>query len=143
LHQKSFLSAGANLRLGSTNPSHRHFTLCVCVYEKETMMARQLYALASFAFVASDAFIATTVHHPHCHSRNDRMLHVAFAERKPFITGNWKMNPSSKQEAIALATDIAASIETTTATDDDGCSRDVALFVPFPYLESVQNAVGD
>lgn len=106
------------------------------------MMARQSCALLSIAFVASNAFIPMTVHHPSCHSsRDDRMLHVAFAERKPFITGNWKMNPSSKQEAIALATDIAASIETT--TDDDGCSRDVALFVPFPYLESVQNAVGD
>jgi triosephosphate isomerase (TIM) len=104
------------------------------------MMARQLFVLSSFAFVASNAFIPTTFH-PHRHSTDDRSLHVAFAEREPFITGNWKMNPSSKQEAIALATDIAASLKT--ATRDDELSCDVALFVPFPYLESVQNAVGD
>ena len=121
----------------SHKPSHPVVGLAIF----QTMMARQLFVLASFAFVASNAFVPTTFH-PHWHSTDGRILHVAFAEREPFITGNWKMNPSSKQEAIALATDIAASLKTTTS-DDDECSCDVALFVPFPYLESVQNAVGD
>lgn len=57
-------------------------------------------------------------------------------ERKPFITGNWKLNPSTKGEAIALAEDIASSV----TSDSPG---DVALFVPFPFIETVQNICGD
>ncbi len=55
--------------------------------------------------------------------------------RKPFITGNWKLNPSTKDEAISLAKGIAAAV-----TDKSPC--DVALFVPFPFIECVQEAVG-
>jgi Triosephosphate isomerase len=58
------------------------------------------------------------------------------AERKPFITGNWKMNPKTKQEAIELASGIAAAV----TNDSPG---DVALFVPYPFIECVQNVVGD
>jgi Triosephosphate isomerase len=58
------------------------------------------------------------------------------AERKPFITGNWKMNPKTKQEAIELASGIAAAV----SSDSPG---DVALFVPYPFIECVQNVVGD
>mmetsp|Transcript_4593 Transcript_4593/g.8953 ORF Transcript_4593/g.8953 Transcript_4593/m.8953 type:complete len:108 (+) Transcript_4593:35-358(+) len=56
--------------------------------------------------------------------------------RKTFITGNWKLNPQSKQEALDLATGIADAI-------NPGSPCDVALFVPFPFIEPVQNAVGD
>lgn len=90
-------------------------------------------------------------------SRSDTRLF----ERKPFITGNWKLNPSTKvsmewtvfycfeknavshytlftcqDEAIALASGIAAAV-----TPDSPC--DVALFVPFPFIEAAQEAVGD
>lgn len=54
--------------------------------------------------------------------------------RKPFITGNWKLNPTSKQEAVDLATGIANAVT-------DASPGDVALFVPYPFLESVQSAV--
>ena len=57
-------------------------------------------------------------------------------ERKTFITGNWKLNPQTKAEALELATGIASAV-----TPDSPC--DVALFVPFPFLEPVQKAVGD
>ena len=57
-------------------------------------------------------------------------------ERKTFITGNWKLNPQSKDEAVELAKGIADAV-----TDDS--PSDVALFVPFPYIESVAEAVGD
>lgn len=58
------------------------------------------------------------------------------ANRKPFIAGNWKLNPETKAEAVQLATDIAASVS-------KGSFADVSLFVPFPFIEAVQNAVGD
>jgi triosephosphate isomerase len=56
--------------------------------------------------------------------------------RKTFITGNWKLNPTSKADAIDLAQGIAAAV-----TNDTPC--DVGIFVPFPYIETVQNIVGD
>lgn len=56
--------------------------------------------------------------------------------RKPFITGNWKLNPQTKDEAVELARGIADSI-----TSDS--PADVGLFVPFPFLETVQSVVGD
>ena len=57
-----------------------------------------------------------------------------FMARKPFITGNWKLNPSTRQEAVELATGIANAI-----TSDSPC--DVALFVPYPFIEAAQQAV--
>lgn len=57
-------------------------------------------------------------------------------ERKPYITGNWKLNPSTRDEAVDLAKGIADSV-----TSDSPC--DVALFVPFPFIEAAQQAAGD
>ncbi|EJK66497.1 hypothetical protein THAOC_12582, partial [Thalassiosira oceanica] len=57
-------------------------------------------------------------------------------ERKPFISGNWKLNPQSKDEAVALASGIAGSI---TESSPDA---EVALFVPYVFIESAQSAVG-
>lgn len=59
-----------------------------------------------------------------------------FGKRKPFITGNWKLNPATKAEAISLAQDIAASVQ----ADSPG---DVGLFVPFPFIEAVMKICGD
>lgn len=56
--------------------------------------------------------------------------------RTPFITGNWKLNPTTRQEAVQLASEIAQSITPSS-------HGDVALFVPYPFIECVQNAVGD
>jgi Triosephosphate isomerase len=60
----------------------------------------------------------------------------ALNTRKPFITGNWKMNPTTKQEAVELASGIAAAV----TPESPG---DVAIFVPYPFIEAVQSAVGD
>ena len=57
-------------------------------------------------------------------------------ERKPFITGNWKLNPATKEEALELAAGIAGSV----SADSPG---DIGLFVPFPFIEAVQKIAGD
>ena len=59
-------------------------------------------------------------------------LHQA---RKPFISGNWKLNPQTKDEALALAEGIAASIGENTP------DVDVALFVPYVFIESTMSTV--
>mmetsp|Transcript_19976 Transcript_19976/g.30017 ORF Transcript_19976/g.30017 Transcript_19976/m.30017 type:complete len:288 (+) Transcript_19976:135-998(+) len=66
--------------------------------------------------------------------QNTRLADTFLAARKPFITGNWKLNPTTKTEAIELATGIANAVS-------DSSPGDVALFVPYPYLESVEAAV--
>lgn len=79
-------------------------------------------ATSASAFVASPA--------------TDRSASTQLFERKPFITGNWKLNPSTKQEAITLAQEIVNSV-----TDES--PADVGLFVPFPFIETVQTICGD
>jgi triosephosphate isomerase (TIM) len=57
------------------------------------------------------------------------------ATRRPFISGNWKLNPQTKEEAVKLASEIAESI---TSSSPD---VEVALFVPFVFLEAAMDAV--
>lgn len=56
--------------------------------------------------------------------------------RKPFISGNWKLNPQTKEEAVKLASEIAAKI--TPGSPD----ADIALFVPYVFIEAAMGAVG-
>lgn len=81
------------------------------------------------ALATSAAFVAQP-------SPSVRLGSTEMYERKAFITGNWKLNPQTKDEAIELAKGIAGAVN-----DESPC--DVALFVPFPYIESVQKTVGD
>lgn len=55
--------------------------------------------------------------------------------RRPFISGNWKLNPQSREEAVQLASDIAASIT------PDSPDAEVALFVPYVFIEAARDAV--
>jgi triosephosphate isomerase len=84
-----------------------------------------LWTLLSAVKVSS--FIAHNVHQTSSAS-------TPLFSRKPFITGNWKLNPTTRQEAVDLATGIANSV-----TSHSPC--DVALFVPFPFIEAVTEAV--
>ena len=52
--------------------------------------------------------------------------------RRPFITGNWKMN-TTEEEATALARAIAGATT--------GAPCDVAVCPPFPHLAAVREAV--
>ena len=57
--------------------------------------------------------------------------------RKPFISGNWKLNPQTRDEAVQLAADIAAAVT------HDSPDTDVALFVPYVFIEAAQKSAGD
>ena len=61
---------------------------------------------------------------------------LSLAARRPFISGNWKLNPQTRDEAIQLATDIAASVQ-----DGKSPEADIALFVPYVFIESTMNVV--
>lgn len=89
-----------------------------------------LLAATSLLVSSSNAFSPLNV------QRRRSIETTSLYARKPFITGNWKLNPSTKDEAINLATGIADAV-----TAESPC--DVALFVPFPFMEPVMDVVGD
>jgi triosephosphate isomerase len=68
---------------------------------------------------------------------NARSTTTQLAARKPFISGNWKLNPQTKDEALKLGKEIAASITS------DSPDAEVALFVPYVFIESTMGVVGD
>lgn len=91
-----------------------------------------MYSAAVFSLLlANAAAFAPSIHH---NVGTSSVSSTRLFERKPFITGNWKLNPSTKEEAIALATGVADAV----TADSPG---DVAIFVPFPFIESVMEAV--
>jgi len=55
--------------------------------------------------------------------------------RRPFISGNWKLNPSNLEEALVLGKAISDSV-----TPESPC--DVALFVPYVFIEQVKELAG-
>ena len=77
------------------------------------------------ALGAVDAFVPTRVPQLPAPTATELLA----TTRKPFITGNWKLNPSTKEEAVELASGVASQ-----AVD---AAADVAIFVPYPYIESV------
>lgn len=98
-------------------------------------MKLSLYSTVLSIVVGSTLAFAPSSFSTISSSPQHRNVQTELYERKPFITGNWKLNPSTKGEAIQLATEIVKSM-----TPD---SPDVALFVPFPFIETVQTVVGD
>jgi len=70
---------------------------------------------------------------------------LLMAERQPIMAGNWKMNPSTEAEALALAAEVAKQLGTETCAamgDDaeDSCTE-VVIFPPFPFISKVKDAV--
>jgi triosephosphate isomerase len=103
-------------------------TLLSFYKEQKVAATMKISALSVLALATSaSAFVSNTAS-----SRVESRLF----ERRPYITGNWKLNPSTRDEAVALAKGIADSV-----TPDSPC--DVALFVPFPFIEAAQEAAGD
>jgi len=98
-------------------------TLAVVV----TIETMKVIAFSLFSLVATSAAFAPV-------SERFRRS-TTLQARKPFISGNWKLNPATRDEAVELASGIASAI-TPSSPDSD-----VALFVPYPYIEAASNAV--
>lgn len=85
--------------------------------------------------LASLLVCSATAFAPPTSSSSNRHSTIKLYARKPLISGNWKLNPQTKEEALALATGIASSIT------DTSPNVDVALFVPYVFIESAMAAV--
>ena len=62
-------------------------------------------------------------------TRTSGLCDLCMADRRPFIAGNWKMNPETLDEAKKLAAEIGAASSTAEAQ--------VALMVPHAYMYSL------
>ncbi|EKX31363.1 hypothetical protein GUITHDRAFT_166901, partial [Guillardia theta CCMP2712] len=58
---------------------------------------------------------------------------ICMTSRRPFIAGNWKMNPESIEEAAKLAAGVVEGSK--------GSKPQVAIFVPHAYLYTVGDTV--
>jgi len=105
-----------------------------------TSLLRQIHSpnTATMKFLIASLLAGTAASFsPSITTRQQSLSVTRLEARKPFISGNWKLNPSTKDEALTLGTEIAASI---TADTPD---VDVALFVPYVFIESTMGVVGD
>lgn len=98
------------------------------------LITMKFLALSLAALVSSTAAFAPSFISRGSSMQTNSALDMA---RKPFISGNWKLNPQTKDEAIKLAMDIAASIT------PDSPHAEVALFVPYVFIEAAMDAAGD
>lgn len=88
--------------------------------------------LTTLAAIAStNAFAPTNINAPTFTSSSSQLSMA----RTPFISGNWKLNPQTKEEAVQLASDIASKIT------DSSPEAEVALFVPYVFIEAATDAV--
>ena len=106
-------------------------TLVVVAVATLTNTIMKFTALSLAALVSSSAAFA-----PSFVSRGANSGSALEMARRPFISGNWKLNPQSKNEATTLAAEIAATVT------PDSPDTDIALFVPYVFIETAMEAVG-
>lgn len=65
--------------------------------------------------------------------------------RQPIMAGNWKMNPCTEAEAIALGTGLSKLMgdETCPMNEDDPLCTEVVVFPPYPFISKVRESVED
>lgn len=63
--------------------------------------------------------------------------------RQPIMAGNWKMNPPTENDAMALAKALTTLLgEETCAIDpDDDMCTEVVIFPPHPFISKVKDTV--
>lgn len=65
--------------------------------------------------------------------------------RQPIMAGNWKLNPATEDEALALARGVAELLgdETCPISDEEDMCVEVVVFPPYPFISKVKDAVED
>ena len=105
------------------------------------MLAAALALASSHAFVAprssSHAFVAprsSTVRAP-LTRLSSSVWYDAQPQRRALIAGNWKLNPSTAQDADALLALLASNVRTMATPPE------IVIFPPMPFLQKALEAV--
>lgn len=75
----------------------------------------------------------------------DRSPTSLHEQRQPIMAGNWKMNPATEENALALASGVAQLLgdETCPFNSDDEMCTEVVVFPPHPFISKVKDQVED
>jgi len=67
------------------------------------------------------------------------------ATRQPIMAGNWKMNPSTEADAVALGEGLTSLLgeETCPIDDENPLCTEVVIFPPHPFISKVRESVED
>jgi len=67
------------------------------------------------------------------------------AQRQPIMAGNWKMNPSTEEDALELASGLSKKLgeETCPMDDDNEFCTEVVIFPPHPFIARTKELVED
>lgn len=83
----------------------------------------------------------------HAFSITQRSVHsvTQLNARQPIMAGNWKMNPSTEEKALELASSLTTLLgeETCPMDGDNEFCTEVVLFPPHPFLRQVKDTVED
>lgn len=65
------------------------------------------------------------------------------AQRQPIMAGNWKMNPGTESEAVALASSLTKILgdETCAVDEENELCVEVVVFPPHPFISKVKDEV--
>lgn len=76
-------------------------------------------------------------------ARSVGLMTALEANRQPIMAGNWKMNPSTEEEANELASALTKLLgeETCPMDEENDFCTEVVIFPPYPFLSQVKNVV--
>jgi hypothetical protein len=101
-----------------------------------------MFSAASMALLASSSSAFAPVQ-----QQQRGVIHTTalFADRQPIMAGNWKMNPSTEEEALALASALTKLLgdETCAIDDSDEMCTEVVIFPPHPFITKVKDTVDE
>ena len=104
--------------------------LRVVIYLSRSQTPKHQPKMKFSTSILATLLTTTSAFLPSLQQKSSTSLHA----RKPFISGNWKLNPQTRDEAITLAKEISEGITA------DSPNSDVALFVPYVFIESAITA---
>lgn len=90
---------------------------------------------------SANALAPSTIGNNH----NARQTTSLLASRQPIMAGNWKMNPATEADALALSEALTKKLgdETCAIDASDEMCTEVVIFPPYPFISKVKNAVED
>jgi len=93
-------------------------------------------AFAALALLSSTDAFAPAV-------KNAAVSTALNASRQPIMAGNWKMNPPTEDDAIALGVDLVTELgeETCPIDGDNPMCTEVVIFPPHPFISKVRESV--
>jgi Triosephosphate isomerase len=107
---------------------------------KATMRFQHSVALVIVAVSSAEAFVHQISYGT---ARQMSTTSALRSSRQPIMAGNWKMNPATEEDALALSGALTKLLgeETCAIDDSDELCTEVVVFPPHPFISKVKDAV--